>query len=157
MRLTLAFVLSLFALVFFTAFTPSFRLCWFAPFLALVFQKKSLQTSLWIAALSGLILDVFASETRFGFFTLISGFSTICCHRFRRFFFEERLLSIPLYAGSISIVFSLLHLILHPSLLSIKTLLGSVLLFPILDASYTLVLFTLPVYLCRYFFYRMPR
>lgn len=143
----LSFLLALFAMLFFSTFIPSIYLCWFAPFLALTFQRKTLHTSLWLAFMSGIFLDLFTTETRFGFYVLISIFCTLICHRFRHFFFAERLLSLPLYSGLISLLFSLLNIIFHPSFFSIKTFFGSILLSPISNIIYSLVWFTLPLHL----------
>lgn len=150
--LFLAFFLAFFAFLFWTLFFPNLRLFCFAPFLALTFQRKSLQTSLWIAAFCGLFLDLLGSATHFGFFSLVTALCTLFCYRFRHAFFEDRLFSVPLYTALISSVFSLLHLFLFPSLLSIKGILGSVLILPVLDALYAFLWFTCPMVLYHLFF-----
>lgn len=147
--LWIAFFFAFFASIFSTIFFPSFRFFYFAPFLAIVFQKKSLQKSIWIAGLSGLILDLLGSATPLGAFSLIFVLCTLVCYRFKHVFFEERLLSLPLFTSLISSTFSLFHIFLFPSMFSIKALLYTVFMLPIFDGIYAFFWFTCPFTLFR--------
>lgn len=155
--LRFSFFLALAAFLFSTAFFPSIRLIHFAPFLALTFQRKSLLPSLWMATGCGLLMDLFASNLRFGFFSFLAALTTFFCHRFRRFFFEEKKRSLPLFTALISSVFSFLHLLFVPSLFTGKTLLGSCIVFPILDALYAFFWFCAPLLFYDFFTRRITR
>ncbi len=144
--LLLFFALSLFALFFSPLFLPSIRLTVFAPFLAILFQRKSLLISLWIAMLCGLLIDLCSSDTHFGIFALCNLCTAGLTYRFRHFFFEENPFSIPLNTMLISITLSLtqLFLVQQPIPFHPQWILASFFLMPLVDALYAFFWFTCP-------------
>lgn len=133
------FLLALIALLLAPNVFPSVRLLTFSPFFALVFLRKNFLTSLWIACLCGLILDLFTVDIRFGVFALCSAATAAVTFKFKSYFYEDNLFSIPLYTALISAVFSAIQFILlqHPVSFNL-------LLMPILDACYGFIWFTVP-------------
>ncbi|NGX37574.1 MAG: hypothetical protein K1000chlam2_00730 [Chlamydiae bacterium] len=139
------FLLALFALLFSTSIFPFLRLLVFTPFFAIAFQKKTFLQSLWIAALCGLLVDLMSSNTRFGLYSLSHVICAGATYRFRRHFFEESILSIPLYTGLISFTLSLIQtLLIYPSLF-FSLFFTSCLLMPLADVAYAFFWFTCPL------------
>lgn len=140
------FALALFALSFGTLFFPSIRFIVFAPFFAIVFQRKNMGSSLWIATLCGLCVDLLSSDLRFGAFAVCSLVAAAITHNLRNYFFEEKLLSIPLYTALISIVFSAAQFffIRHLITINLQWTLSTFLVMPMIDALYGFVWFTCP-------------
>ncbi|NGX60506.1 MAG: hypothetical protein KR126chlam3_01681 [Chlamydiae bacterium] len=143
--LWIPFFLALFAFLFSSAFLPSIRLFYFAPFLAIVLQRKPLQSSLWIAAFCGLFYDLFDSGVRFGLYSLLTVGCTLVSYRCKRWFYEERLFSIPLYTALISILFGLLQCLFLP--FHLNHLVHFLIFFPLFDAIYAFLWFTCPIIL----------
>jgi hypothetical protein len=133
------FLLALIALLLAPNVFPSIRLLTFSPFFALVFLRKNFLTSLWIACLSGLILDLFTVDIRFGVFALCSAATAAVTYKFKSYFYEDNFFSIPLFTALISTVFSIIQFVLlqHPVSFNL-------LLMPLLDAIYGFVWFTAP-------------
>jgi len=151
-----SFFLGLFAFFFGTVFFPSFRLIVFAPFLAIVFQQKSFLYSLWMAAFVGLIVDLFNTEFRFGLFSLSYILTTLGSYREKRRFFEESLLTLPLYTTLISFVFSVVTFCLitffHQRLsFNISVLFTNFLILPLVDGLYGFLWFSCPMILYNIF------
>lgn len=135
------FLLSLIALLLAPNVFPSVRLLTFSPFFAIVFQRKNFITSLWIACACGLLVDLFTVDIRFGVFALCSAATAALTFRFKSYFYEDNLFSIPLYTAVISTVFSSMQLILIHHLVTFNF---SLLFMPLLDAFYGFVWFTVP-------------
>jgi len=66
---------------------PSLRFLAFAPFLVVFFMRKPLITSLWMAALAGLIVDLTSTTFRLGVFSLAYALTALFCHRKNQLFF----------------------------------------------------------------------
>lgn len=142
-------IASCFAL-FGTVFLTPIKLFSFAPFLALLYQRKSFISSLWIAALCGLIIDLFSSEWRLGIHSLNYCVTTFFLYKQKRHFFEDKALSLCLFTLLISIFSSLLQLLLislfERSLPLSKSLFATDLfLLPIVDGIYAFVAFYSPM------------
>jgi len=115
----------------------SFHLFYFAPVIAITIHRYSLLQSLWIATLIGLGSDLLSFDTHFGLYALLTALSTLFAYRFRRWFYEERLFSLPLFTGLISSIFFLLK-----SLFLIRAPLWM----PFADAAYAFLWFTCPLF-----------
>jgi rod shape-determining protein MreD len=155
MYLLLPFLLALFAACFETAFFPHLRLTLFAPFLALVYQKKELIPSLWLALVAGLIIDLLNSEFRLGISALNYLLTTALLHRQKRHFFVDKPLSLSLFTILISLVSALFYFIFLPfldtkSVMNGSWALSSFVQTPLLDAFYALLWFTCPMMFYRY-------
>ncbi len=137
----------------------SIRLFAFTPLLAIAFQRTSFLASLWIAASLGFLIDLFTSDIRFGLFALSYALTAACTHRFRLHFFEENLISIPLYTLLISTLLSLVQffLILPINTFSFPFIITSFLLMPLMDAVLAFVWFTCPLFLYHLVTQRQPR
>ncbi len=140
------FLLALLALIFGANAFPSTRLISFAPFFAIVFLRKPFLASLWIAALCGLLVDLFTIDIRFGVFSLCSVATAALTFQLKRYFYEENLFSIPFYTAVISAVFSAIQFVLirHLVTFNLQMLLSSLLIMPLVDALYGFVWFTCP-------------
>ena len=61
-------------------------------------MRTSLLTSLWLAFLSGLIIDLLSAELRFGTYALNYSLATLILYNQKRHFFEDKPLSpLPLF------------------------------------------------------------
>jgi hypothetical protein len=107
MGLFLAFSLACLLTFFSHAQWPEFPLMAFSPFLALVCLRAPLLKSLWLAVISGLFLDLLSSGERLGFYLLPYLLTLLLLHRYRKHFFEDRMVSFSLYCASISSVTTL--------------------------------------------------
>lgn len=148
----LPFSLALLAHFFSPLFFPSIRLLAFAPFLILVMRNKTFYSTLWIAALVGLIVDFSSSELFFGLFSLSYTLATLISYKQSRLFFEEGLLSLALAAVLFSLYFSpisflLIHLFDHPLQASATALATNFLLMPLIDGVYAFFWFTCPLFM----------
>jgi hypothetical protein len=77
-------------------------------------------------------------DTHFGLFALLLPLSTLPAYRFRNWFYENRLLSLPLLTGLISTTFVLLKAL---------CLLPTPLWVPLLDMAYAFFWFSCPLFL----------
>jgi len=144
--LLLFFLLALFALFYGANLFPSIRLLSFAPFLSILFLRKPFLFSLWIAALCGLLVDLFTVDVRFGLTALCSAATGAITYHLKHYFYEDKLFSIPLYTAAISAVFSIMQLFLTRDLVTfnLQLLAQAVLIMPLVDALYGFVWFTCP-------------
>ncbi len=144
------FLLSLGVMLFATVFFPSIRLSAFAPFLALVFMRSGFLPSLWVAAIAGLVMDLFSSQLRFGAFSLIYSLTALLTYHQKRLFFADKPQALSLYTALISAVLSLLELFFLTSVdprfpLNFRVITTDVLGMSLLDAVYAFLCFTLPM------------
>lgn len=152
MILFLGFVLALSALFLNSLLFPAIRLIAFAPFLALVFQKKTFLASLWIALGCGLLMDLCTTDVRFGLFSLGYLLTALLSYKQRHLFYEERVLTLSFYATLISAIFSILQfslMTLFNRSLTFTPLvaLNNFLLMPIVDGIYAFFWFTCPLFI----------
>jgi hypothetical protein len=142
-------------LAFGTAFFPSIRLWAFAPFLALVFHRAGFLTSLWIAALSGLAVDLVSSQFSFGLFTLTHTCAAILSYGQKKHFFEDKTFPFCLYAALISFFLSG-FLMLFSSFtdkqlsFTFPVAFIDLVIMPFADMAYAFLWFILPVNTYRY-------
>lgn len=144
------FLLALISLFFSSAFFPTLRLIVFAPFLAITFWKRSFFYSLWIATLSGLMIDLLTTELRFGIFSLSYCLTALIFYGRAQKFHEQKLLSLTLFSVLIAAGFSFIHALLlfffHQRLPTSFLLLSrEIFLMSIIDAFYAFFWFTCPL------------
>ncbi len=140
------FFLALFSALFGTVLFPDLRLIAFAPFLAFAFMRTSFVTSLWLAFLCGLIIDLLSAELRFGSYALNYCLTTLILYKQKRHFFEEKMLSLALFTLFFSLISTLLQLMLLKEVpFTWKLALADLFGMPIVDALYALFWFTLPM------------
>ena len=148
------FFLALFALCFSTVFFKELKLIAFAPFLAIVIQRKSFIQTLWIAYICGVFANLLNFDIRFGFCSLGYMSSAGLLYKLSRQYLGEHPLEISLCSALIGCLFSLPQLFFFflrdKSLWALfKALFGNILLLPI-DALYALVWFSLPLMIFNY-------
>lgn len=144
--------LACFFALFGTVLLPDVRLLAFSPFLAFMYNRLSFKASLWVASLCGLAIDVLSSEYRIGIHALNYCLTTLLLHKQKRHFFEDKSLSLSLFALLVSVVSTALQLLLiaifeRPLPLSTKLLLTDFALLPIIDAVYAFFCFSCPLML----------
>lgn len=153
--LSFPFFLALMIAVWGTVFFPSVRLFAFAPFLAIVYTKRSFLFSLWIAALCGLIVDLLSSEMRLGAYALSYSIVTLVLYQQKRHFFDEKPLALSLFTALISASATVVQLVLL-YLFGSKVSVGFVWMvtdllgMSLLDALYAFVWFTCPIKLYQH-------
>ena len=147
MSLPVSFFLALITALFGTALLPNVRLMAFAPFLALLYMRKSFVTSLWIACLSGLLIDLLASQHRFGIYGLGYCLITVLLYSQRKHFFDDKPLGLALFTALISFFSTSLQLIVFERGISLtwKLACTDLIGMPLLDAVYAFVWFTCPI------------
>lgn len=153
--LYLPFCLALAAVFFWTVFFPWFRLEPFAPFLAILYNKKSFPKALWIAFGCGLILDMLSSELRFGLHALNLTLATILLYHQKKHFFEDKATALAFFTALIAgtstlIQIFLLHAFDRGVTLSLRLIFTDVVLMSALDAFYAFLWFTCPMRLYTY-------
>jgi len=149
------FAAALFMALFRTAFLPHVHLMAFAPFLAIVYQRKRFNQAIWIAFGSGIIMDLITSQSRLGLFTINFLLTTFCLYRQKRHFFEDHLFTLSLFTFFISalstfIQFILLSMFDHPPKCSIRFICTEFMLMPLFDALYAWIWFIGPMKLYQY-------
>jgi rod shape-determining protein MreD len=135
-----------------TALLPHVKLFAFAPFLALLYNRCSFQSSLWLASLCGLVIDLSSSEFRLGVHALQFCLTTLLLYQQKRHFFEDKPLALCLFTLLISSVSTLLQLLLVSIFNQAIPFSGMLLatdffVMPLLDAVYALVWFCCPMML----------
>jgi hypothetical protein len=105
-------------------------------------MRTSLLTSLWLALAGGLLIDLLSSALPFGFQALCACLTVLLLHRYKRHFFSDQILSLPLYTVLISAICTLLHLFLGAS---VRASWLDLIAMPFVDAFYALVWFTAPL------------
>jgi hypothetical protein len=147
-ELAIPFLLALFAALFGTALLPTLHFFAFAPFLAIVYQKRSLAYSLWVATGCGLIVGLLTSEAKLSIINFV--LITLILHRQKRHFFEDHLGTLPIFTFFISSIFTFLQFILlaiadrNPPF-SWQLFFTDILIMPLFDALYAVVWFIGPM------------
>lgn len=138
------FILALIAHVCGPLVFPSIRLMAFAPFLALALMRKELLPALWLCSLAGLMLDLTTSNPHFGLFAFSYFVTALATFRFRRHFYEEGLLSLPLFTILISFFWTLLFLLFGGFTPNLSSIASNLIVMPLFDALYAFFWFTCP-------------
>lgn len=103
--LYIPFIQAFAALLLCTAWAPSLHLSFFAPFLVQVYYAKPFEKAIKWAVLCGVILDLVASQYRFGIMTLAAVATTFLLYAQKKHFFEDKSLAFVLFSAATSAVF----------------------------------------------------
>ncbi len=95
--------------LFGTALIPNLRLLAFAPFFALLAQRKSHFFSLWTAALCGFLVDLLSSEHRLGLYALTYCLTVAVVYAQKHHFFEDKPVALSLFTALISTLATLIQ------------------------------------------------
>lgn len=141
--------------LFGSAWFPSLRLCAFSPFFAVLYHRKPLHISLWIATLAGLLMDLGSADTRLGSYALIYSVTTLILQNKRHLFFEDKPLSMGIFTVCISIVATVIQWLLSPFLgksigFSLKLFYSDFIMMPLCDALYGFICIYCPTRLFSY-------
>jgi rod shape-determining protein MreD len=147
-RLLIAFCAALLYLILLPQFFSALKLFYFTPFLIALFYKKTLNTALWAAALCGFIMDLLSSTSHLGIVSLNYVLTTLVLYPQKRHFFADSFSTLPIMTFLFSILSTLLQVILlflldTPLHLSFLWFEKDLIVYPLADALYALVGFTL--------------
>ena len=157
-RLLLLFIYTLTLAFTLPAFFPGLHLLYFAPFLAASFYRQNKFTCLWLAILCGLLLDLFSSQTRLGFYALSYFLTVEFLYKQQRHFFEDSMTTLPLMTFLLSTTVTLIQVFLlyifdQGIPLSWEWFVNDLFWNPLYDTIFATIAFTIPV---RSFFRRPP-
>lgn len=146
-KLLSGFLLSLLGLCFFSFSPFKLSLLFFSPFLVEVLLYCSLPTSLWLAALTGCLMDLLSS-TPFGLFTLNFTFCSALFYRFRQLF-NDKIHSMTIFtfflSASISTLYPILLYFLGKRIsLHLVWVATDIIFMPLLDALYAVLFVFIP-------------
>lgn len=133
---------------------------YFAPFLAIVFTRADLKTTLLWALASGLVIDFLSSQTPVGLYALNYALVVFILYRLKSLFFEESWTGLPILSFCFSFLSSLFYLIFylfmdHSLKFSPGFFFFHLFITPFSDALYAIFAFSFPLFLLRQFaFYR---
>lgn len=151
-NLKLIFLICLLLTLFSPTLVPQLRLTFFAPFLIMACYQKTLLSSLWLAVMCGLILDLLVAHSHFGLCALDFCLTIALIYPQRRNFFADSLGTLPamtFFFASISalIMGVLLYNVEMENVFSWPWVLTDLVLMPMGDAGYAFICFILPALL----------
>jgi rod shape-determining protein MreD len=94
-----------------SALLPFIGFLSYAPFIALTCMRTSYLTSLWCAALVGLLSDLLAADP-FGITALSLTLTASAAYRFRNRFFQGEPLQLCIFTGIISFFYTPMHVLI---------------------------------------------
>lgn len=157
-KISIAFGITLIATLCSPVVFSGWRLMFFAPFLIILYYKKSFLTCLWSSCFCGLLLDVLSAHTHLGLYAMNYTVTTGLLYNQRRHFFADSISTLPL----MTLFFSLLSTMIQWGLMyafeqrvffSWQWVLTDLIYMPVLDALYAFICFVLPSWI----FSRSPR
>lgn len=131
---------------------PHLKLFFFAPFIVVLIYQKSKGVSCCIALLTGLVLDLFSIHESIPFYAINTCLTVFLLYDQRQHFFGDSVSTLPIMVYFFGVLSSLLQGVLietlgsHPHL-SLHWIAFDVVLFPLADALFAFLIFTLPVLL----------
>lgn len=130
-------------------FLPSLHLIFFAPFLVLCFYRCSLLNCLWWSLSCGFIIDLLSTQTRLGIYATIYCLVTIFLYRYKFYFFEDRLSTLPVMTFGFTCLSTLIQTALfyaigQPFFLSWEWMITDLIFIPLQNAFYAGFAFILP-------------
>ena len=128
---------------------PMVRLLGFLPFLLLSLMRLSLPKALWASAAAGFALDLYTSQTPLGLYALNYSLTTLILFRYKKFFSEDKIFPLMLYAITFSSLSTLIHFCINPFPPSLLSLVTDLIFMPIADGIYTLTWVLLPLTLYK--------
>jgi rod shape-determining protein MreD len=148
--ISLWFLYSLVLFLFLPVLFPSWRFFYFAPLIVFSYYKRPLIFCLWLSLFCGLIVDLFASHTRMGFYALDYCLTTWILHSQAKHFFEDSFSTLPL----MTFLFSFVSTLIQASLLyafgqgfslSWAWITGDLFWMPLSDALFATFAFRIPL------------
>ena len=145
-----SFVISLLVLLIFPSFAPQIRLLAFVPFLTFVIANNRLPGALWLSLIAGLVVDLYSNIAPLGFFALNYTLTSVVVYRYRSYFSQEKAHIFSLYSLLYSLISTALHFVLYALIemhikLHLFSIITDLILMPILDGVYALVLVFFPL------------
>lgn len=131
---------------------PALKLFYMIPFLIRSYYLKPLSTALWLSLWTGVLLDLFSAGTRFGLHSTVYVFTTYFLYSLKKNFFEDSFTTLPVMCFLFSVVSTLFNLLLlslldTPVVPSLSFLFTDLLLMPMGDMIFALLVFSLPALL----------
>lgn len=150
-RTSLLFFYTLAPVLVFPILFPDWHLTFFAPFLILCFYRKTFLSSLWIALLSGLIIDILSAGAPLGIHATNYCLVTWLLYKQRLNYFEDSLSTLPILTGFFAITSTLVQVALMSFMdssipLSWQWVKSDLIKMPLWDALYALIWFTIPLH-----------
>jgi rod shape-determining protein MreD len=126
---------------------PNARLVYFAPFLVTYYYQHSYLASTWMAFACGLIVDLL-SDQRFGVNAFVYVLTTLMLYRQRRHFFSDSVFTLPIMVYLFAFISTfflglMAYLEAKGAVGDIKSAITGLVLMPLFDFVYALVLFTM--------------
>lgn len=135
------------------ALAPSIKLFYFIPFLIRCYYRKSLNTCLFIALMTGLLMDLLSAHSRFGLYSANYVITTYFLYPQKRNFFEDSFTTLPFMTFFFSVLSTVVQVVLmilldnHTINRSLSFLFVDFLLMPFFDAVYAGLVFALPAFI----------
>jgi cell shape-determining protein MreD len=146
--------IALFASLAFSLIVPSFfstlKFYFFVPSLIIAFYYLSITTITWLSLIIGLLLDVLSASPRFGFLGISYLLTSLFLYPWRLYFFKDAASTLPaltfFYSLCITVIQSLIALLfdLHGFSWSLYWLFTDVVMMPMMDSVYAVLIFSLP-------------
>lgn len=143
------FLYALAPLIIFPVIFPDWHLTFFAPFIVLMFYKKSYVACLWISLFCGVIMDLLSAHTPIGIHAINYCMVSWILYGQKRNFFEDSLSTLPILtalfaACSIILQTALMSFMDNPILISWQWFKEDLIKISLWDAFYAFVWFTVP-------------
>ena len=144
-----AFFFGLLGALFHPSTFPFSHINYFIPFIIISFYQKNFLQCLWIALISGVIIDLLATHLPFGITALNYCVATLILFPRKQHFFADSILTLPTMGFMFSFVatlnlFFLHQLFLNPFSMRVVWIGTDLILYPIIDAFLAFFCFTLP-------------
>lgn len=128
---------------------PNWRLMFFAPFLVILYYRKSYLVCLWSSLLCGLAFDLLVLDTRIGFHAIAYCLTTWILYGQRRNFFADSISTLPLMTFFFSFIATaiqttLLYIFEQRAELSWRWAFTDLICMPACDALFAFTWFILP-------------
>ncbi|MBN1914612.1 MAG: hypothetical protein JW769_01835 [Parachlamydiales bacterium] len=154
-KIIAAFILSFLAMIIGSCYFSPLKLYYFAPFLVLVALRTSFNSALWIAALTGLLIDLLNSSHHFGTYSLCYTLSVMLLMTQKKYL-NDKAVNMGFYTFAFSFITSLFLIISsyifdRGVVLSPLSLITIFFLMPLIDMIYALLWIALPLELYTFF------
>lgn len=148
-RLSLVLGWTLLVVLCFPVLFPAWPLMAFAPCLVIIFYQTSILTSLWAAALCGLLLDLLSSHSHLGLYAANYCLTTALLYGQQRHFFADSISTLPLMTFFFAILSTIIQAAIFyafekENVFSWAWVMTDLIFLPALDVVYAFVCFLLP-------------
>jgi len=157
-NLTIIFLATILAALSLPVVLPGWRLMVFAPFLVVIFYKKSFLVCLWWSLACGLFVDLLTSNDQFGLHAVNYCLTSAILFTQRRNFFADSLTTLPLMTFFFACLSTIVQCLLiytfeRDNIFSWEFFLTDMVYMPACDALYAFIFYILPFL----FFGKQPR